>query len=57
MATPGGALVPRDACWGQPDIFAVVELDDDKALAETVLTTFHAIPGIRTTETHLVPPV
>ncbi|HET6919344.1 MAG TPA: Lrp/AsnC ligand binding domain-containing protein [Jiangellaceae bacterium] len=45
------------ACWGQPDIFAFVELDDDNALADTVLMTFHAIPGIRTTETHLVAPV
>jgi hypothetical protein len=45
------------ACWGQPGIFALVEVDDDRALADTVLTAFHAIPGIRTTETHLTAPV
>ena len=33
------------ACWGHPDIFALVEVDDDRALADTVLTAFHAIPG------------
>ena len=45
------------ACWGQPDIFAYVEVDDDRAMADTVLVTIHAIPGVRTTETHLVAPV
>ena len=45
------------ACWGQPDIFAYIEDDDDRAMADTVLVTIHAIPGVRTTETHLVAPV
>ena len=49
-----GLVVAAHACWAQPDVFAFVELDDDNALADTVLMTFHAIPGIRTTETHLV---
>jgi hypothetical protein len=45
------------ACWGQPDTFAYIEVDDDRAMADTVLVTIHAIPGVRTTETHLVAPV
>jgi hypothetical protein len=39
---------------GQPDIFAFVEVDDDAAMVDTVRVTIQAIPGVRTTETHLV---
>ena len=42
------------ACWGQPDIFAFVEVADEKALADTVLTTIQGITGVRATETHVV---
>ena len=45
------------ACWGQPDIFAFAEVEDDRILVETVLTTIQGLPGIRTTETHVVAPV
>jgi DNA-binding Lrp family transcriptional regulator len=45
------------ACWGQPDIFAFVEVADEPTLAEVVLTTIQGLPGIRTTETHIVAPV
>lgn len=45
------------ACWGQPDIFAFVEQSDEKVLADTVLTEIQAIPGVRSTETHIVIPV
>jgi DNA-binding Lrp family transcriptional regulator len=45
------------ACWGQPDIFAFVEVADETALVDTVLTTIQGISGIRTTETHMVAPV
>jgi DNA-binding Lrp family transcriptional regulator len=45
------------ACWGQPDIFAFVEVADDRALVDAVLTTIQGVPGIRTTETHVVAPV
>jgi DNA-binding Lrp family transcriptional regulator len=44
------------ACWGQPDIFAFVEESDEQVLAETVLTEIQAIPGVRSTETHIVIP-
>ena len=42
------------ACWGQPDIFAFVEVADEKALSEMVPTTIQSIPGVRATETHVV---
>jgi DNA-binding Lrp family transcriptional regulator len=44
-------------CWGQPDIFAFVEEADEKVLADTVLSEIQAIPGVRSTETHIVIPV
>lgn len=47
-------LKQAHACWGQPDVFTFVEVDDEKALSETVLTTIHGIPGVRGTETHIV---
>lgn len=43
-------------CWGVPDIFAFVEVADDKALSDLVLQRIQGIPGIRSTETHLVLP-
>ena len=45
------------ACWGQPDIFSFVEVADEKSLAETVLSTTQGLPGVRSTETHMVVPV
>ena len=45
------------ACWGLPDIFAFVEVADDKTLSDTVLRGIQGIPGIRGTETHIVIPV
>ncbi len=41
-------------CWGQPDIFAYCEVPDDHHLADVVLGTIHNLPGVRSTETHLV---
>lgn len=41
-------------CWGQPDIIAFVDVGDERTLAETVLTRIQAIPGVRSTETHVV---
>ena len=49
-----GGVKQAHACWGQPDIFTFVEVADEKALSETVLTTIQGIPGVRATETHVV---
>ncbi len=43
-------------CWGQPDIFAYCEMPDDNMLAGVVLDRIHELPGVRSTETHLVVP-
>lgn len=42
------------ACWGQPDIFTFVEADDEQGLADAVLQAIQGVPGIRSTETHIV---
>jgi DNA-binding Lrp family transcriptional regulator len=49
-----GGVKQAHACWGQPDIFTFVEVADEKALSETVLTTIQGIAGVRGTETHVV---
>jgi DNA-binding Lrp family transcriptional regulator len=43
-----------DPCWGKPDIFAIVEVPDQDALTQLVLTRIHAIEGVAQTDTHLV---
>lgn len=43
-----------DPCWGKPDIFTVVEVMDQDALATLVLAKIHAIEGVAQTDTHLV---
>lgn len=43
-----------DACWGKPDIFARVEVPNQEALTNLVLTKIHAIEGVSQTDTHLV---
>ncbi len=46
-----------DACWGKPDIFALVEVADQDTLAALVLSKIHAIEGVAQTDTHLVYPL
>ncbi len=43
-----------DACWGKPDIFALVEVADQETLTTLVLSKIHAIEGVAQTDTHLV---
>ena len=43
-----------DACWGKPDIFAKVEVTNQEALTQLVLTKIHSIEGVAQTDTHLV---
>lgn len=43
-----------DPCWGKPDIIVVVEVSDQDALSQLVLSRIHAIPGVTQTDTHLV---
>ena len=43
-----------NACWGRPDVFALVEAKDDKALANNVLDTIQKIDGVESTDTHIL---
>jgi nitrate reductase NapAB chaperone NapD len=43
-----------DPCWGKPDIIVVVEVADQDALTQLVLSRIHAIDGVTQTDTHLV---
>jgi DNA-binding Lrp family transcriptional regulator len=43
-----------DLCWGQPDIIAVAEAPDIKALQTVVLDQVRKTAGVGETDTHLV---
>jgi nitrate reductase NapAB chaperone NapD len=43
-----------DPCWGKPDIIVVVEVTDQDAMTQLVLSRIHEIDGVSQTETHLV---
>ncbi|MDH4188407.1 MAG: Lrp/AsnC ligand binding domain-containing protein [Nitrospira sp.] len=43
-----------DPCWGKPDIIIQVEVQDQDALTQLVLSRIHEIEGVSQTETHLV---
>ena len=43
-----------DPCWGKPDIIIVVEVSDQDALTQLVLSRIHEIDGVLQTDTHLV---
>ncbi|MGQ0668028.1 MAG: Lrp/AsnC ligand binding domain-containing protein [Nitrospiraceae bacterium] len=43
-----------DPCWGKPDIIVVVEVRDQEALTQLVLSRIHGIEGVTQTDTHLV---
>jgi DNA-binding Lrp family transcriptional regulator len=42
------------ACWGRPDIFAMVDVKDAGTLADTVMTKIQAIDGVESTDTRIV---
>jgi DNA-binding Lrp family transcriptional regulator len=43
-----------DLCWGQPDIIAVAEAADAKALQDLVLDKIQKVTGVTQTDSHLV---
>lgn len=45
-----------DACWGVPDVFVTVEVEDEDALSKLVLQEIQNIDGIEKTDTHIVIP-
>ena len=51
-ALPG--VEQAHACFGQPDIFGLVNAPDDRALSNLIMTKTHTIPGVEETDTHIV---
>ena len=43
-----------DPCFGQPDIFSFVNVADEKALSDVVISKIHTIEGVEETDTHIV---
>jgi DNA-binding Lrp family transcriptional regulator len=50
--TPG--VEQAHSCFGQPDIFSFVDVADEKALSDLVITKVHTIDGVEETDTHIV---
>ena len=44
----------RRAGFGQPDIFSFVNVGDEKALSDLVISKIHTIEGVEETDTHIV---
>ena len=42
-----------DLCWGLPDVIAMVEAADLKALRDVVLSKIQKIAGVSQTDTHI----
>lgn len=51
-ALPG--VKQAHACFGQPDIFGLIEAPDDRALSDLIMAKIHTIPGVEETDTHIV---
>jgi DNA-binding Lrp family transcriptional regulator len=42
------------SCFGQPDIFVFISVNDERALSDVVITKIHQIEGVEETDTHIV---
>jgi DNA-binding Lrp family transcriptional regulator len=42
-----------DACWGEPDIIAMVDVKNERALKDIVLNDISKISGVEHTDTHI----
>lgn len=47
-------VVSADVCWGVPDIIALVEVADLKALQDLVVQKMQSVAGVNQTDTHIV---
>ena len=41
-------------CFGQPDIFTIVSVADEKTLSDLVISKVHTVEGVEETDTHIV---
>ena len=51
-ALPG--VEQAHACFGQPDIFGLINASDDRALSDLIMNKIHTISGVDETDTHIV---
>lgn len=42
------------SCFGQPDIFVFISVQDERSLSDVVITKIHQIEGVEETDTHIV---
>lgn len=42
------------ACWGRPDIIALVDVKNERALSNLVMDKIQPVAGIESTDTHIV---
>ncbi|MDH5669300.1 MAG: Lrp/AsnC ligand binding domain-containing protein [Nitrospira sp.] len=42
------------ACFGRPDIFVFIGVQDERALSDVVISKVHTIDGVEETDTHIV---
>ncbi len=47
-------VTSANACWGRPDIFVIVDVANQTALASTVLNQIQEIDGVESSDTHIV---
>ncbi len=47
-------VISAESCWGRPDIVAQVEAEDLTKLGMLVLSTLQSLPGVESTDTHIV---
>lgn len=46
-------VVQADACWGDPDIIAVVDVKNERALNDLVFNEISKLPDVEHTDTHI----
>lgn len=42
------------SCFGRPDIFVFISVEDERALSDVVISKVHTIDGVEETDTHIV---
>ena len=42
------------SCFGRPDIFVFINVQDERSLSDVVISKIHSIEGVEETDTHIV---
>jgi len=46
-------VTAADPCWGTPDIIAVVNVKNERALNDLILSQMQTLAGVEHTDTHI----